>query len=190
VTVEPLPLGEQELKLLVLQHSRRAPGAEFCKELERQGAVLTMLWPGKDDVLPESHDGFHGLVILGGPQHAYDDAANPHFRPLLALMRAFDNAGKPVAGICLGSQLLARAHGANVRSMGDLEFGFTEMLPSPRPRPTRCWALPCPRPGSWNTTKTVSTCPGGPCSCFGGGPAPAKPSAWAGPPTDSSSTPR
>ena len=65
-------------------------------------------------------------MVLGGPQHAFDDEKVPHYPALMQLMRDFDAAGKPVAGICLGCQVLARAFGATVWTMPALEFGFVE----------------------------------------------------------------
>jgi len=131
----------------VVQHSRLSPGAEFCAELERCGAALSTLWPGKGQALPAGPEDFDGLVVLGGPQHAFDDHNNPHFQPLLALLRAFAQADRPVAGLCLGCQLLARAHGAKAWAMGDLEFGFTELTAEPGAAadPVLGPALPAPR---------------------------------------------
>lgn len=131
----------------MVQHSRLSPGAGFCRELERCGAALSTLWPGKGQALPAGPEDFNGLVVLGGPQHAFDDQANPHFPPLLALLRAFAQADRPVAGLCLGCQLLARAHGARVWAMGDLEFGFTEVAAEPGAAadPVLGPALPTPR---------------------------------------------
>ncbi|MDR2800886.1 MAG: type 1 glutamine amidotransferase, partial [Desulfovibrio sp.] len=43
-------------------------------------------------------------------------------------------AGKPVAGICLGAQLLARAHGGTVAPMEFPEFGFTRLSVTPEGR--------------------------------------------------------
>ncbi len=128
VTVLPCPDdGLCGRRILVVQHSGRAPGGDFCKHLERLGAVLAVIRPADGDALPETSAGYHGLVVLGGPQHAFDDAGSPHFPALLSLMREFDAWGKPVAGICLGAQLLARAFGGTARPMGDLEFGFVPL---------------------------------------------------------------
>ena len=125
-SVAVLPASDKGKRILVVQNSDRAPGATFFKELVRQGAALTTLRPADGEPLPSGHDGFDGLVVLGGPQHAFDDGPSPYFPALMGLMRGFDAAGKPVAGICLGAQLLARAHGGTPWSMDDLEFGFVE----------------------------------------------------------------
>ncbi len=128
VRVRPrFPGGRGERRILVVQNSDRAPGGEFCKELVRLGARLCTVAPEKGQALPDSPAGYHGLVVLGGPPHASDDAASPYFPRLLALMRDFDAMGRPVAGICLGAQLLARAHGGATWTMAETEFGFTEL---------------------------------------------------------------
>ncbi|MHC1711320.1 MAG: molybdopterin-dependent oxidoreductase [Solidesulfovibrio sp.] len=126
VRVLPLPKnGRAGTRILVVQNSERAPGGTFCKELIRQGAVLTTIRPADGDSLPPSSEVYDGLVVLGGPQHAFDDAASPYFPLLMHLMRDFEAEGKPVAGICLGGQLLARAYGGAPWTMETLEFGFT-----------------------------------------------------------------
>lgn len=148
ISVSPFPEdGASGTRVLLAQHTDRSPGGEFCKELERRGARLVVVRPDKGEVLPSSSAGFGAMVVLGGPQHAFDDEGWPHFAPLMALMREFEEKGKPVAGICLGAQLLARAHGAAVRTMDELEFGFTELEPTAAGRtdPVIGAALPLPR---------------------------------------------
>ncbi|WP_461210676.1 molybdopterin-dependent oxidoreductase [Desulfocurvus sp. DL9XJH121] len=145
--VSVAPCAGERARVLVVQHCDRAPGGNFCKQLERRGAELTTLWPENGDALPANPDGYDALVVLGGPQHAFDDGPSPHFPRLLELMRAFDAAGRPVAGICLGCQLLARAHGGQPAAMGDLEYGFTalEATAEGGEDPVLAPALPLPR---------------------------------------------
>jgi GMP synthase (glutamine-hydrolysing) len=45
----------------------------------------------------------------------------------MALVRATVAADAPTLGICLGSQLLAAAHGAEVRRSGRMELGFHDV---------------------------------------------------------------
>lgn len=88
------------------------------------GVGYSALAPDRECALPESDAGFDGLVVLGGPQTATDDVGNPHFRPLLALIRRYHAADKPILGVCLGGQLIARAFEARVYDQGGFDFGF------------------------------------------------------------------
>ena len=131
VTVRPCrETGLEGVRVLVVQQSPHAPGGNFCKELERQGAQLDLVHPAEGQALPTGPAGYDALVALGGPQHAFDDEASPYFPALMALMRAFEAQDKPVAGICLGAQLLARAHGGQVTTMDRLELGFVQTTPT------------------------------------------------------------
>ncbi|MDR5737103.1 MULTISPECIES: glutamine amidotransferase [unclassified Caballeronia] len=67
------------------------------------------------------------LVVLGGPIGAYEDAHYPHLGPLLSMLEKRIAAGLPTIGICLGSQLIARALGARVYSSGRLELGWSPL---------------------------------------------------------------
>jgi GMP synthase (glutamine-hydrolysing) len=64
------------------------------------------------------------MVVLGGPIGAYDDASYPHLVPLLAMLEKRLSAGLPTLGICLGSQLIARALGAKVYPAAEKELGW------------------------------------------------------------------
>lgn len=80
--------------------------------------------------LPQATDAFAGLVVLGGAQDALADEAYPHLPKVCDLIRAFDDAGKPVLGICLGSQLIARAFGGENLLGLPVEFGWRDVTPT------------------------------------------------------------
>jgi GMP synthase (glutamine-hydrolysing) len=67
------------------------------------------------------------LVILGGPIGAYDEAHYPCVLEELRLLEARLTADLPTLGICLGSQLMARALGAKVYPGPYKELGWAPL---------------------------------------------------------------
>jgi len=94
-----------------------------CAAAEGPGALATWLpaagleldvlslWAGGR--VPERVDS-DALVVLGGPQQAYDDRSAPWLRATKDLLRRAVADGLPVLAICLGAQLLAEATGGRV----------------------------------------------------------------------------
>lgn len=62
------------------------------------------------------------LIFLGGPMSANDDL--PYLREELRIIERAVADGKPVLGICLGAQLVARALGARVYRNPAKEIGW------------------------------------------------------------------
>ncbi|AGW13119.1 molybdopterin-dependent oxidoreductase [Megalodesulfovibrio gigas] len=134
-------------QVLVIQHGLHSLGGNFLKHLEQQGCRLHTVRAFEGEALPHTPQDYAALVVMGGPQHAWDDEAWPHIPPLLRLMREFDALGRPVAGVCLGAQLLARAWGGECFAMEALEFGFVQhaVTEAGQVDPVLGPALPLPR---------------------------------------------
>jgi GMP synthase-like glutamine amidotransferase len=111
-------------RLLVIQSCPVTPAGIVGQVAEARGATLTTLFLHRGDALPRGAAAFDSMIILGGPMHAGDDAGYPAFRQLLPLIRRFHLQGKPLFGICLGAQLIARAFGRPVYRFGGCEVGY------------------------------------------------------------------
>jgi GMP synthase (glutamine-hydrolysing) len=112
------------MNVLVIQNNPQTPVSLVGDYLVAAGAKLATILPHSGDALPKSPEGYDAAIILGGPQHAGDDVNFPAFPPMLDLLRAFHEQAKPLLGLCLGSQLLARTFGEKVRRNEEFEVGY------------------------------------------------------------------
>jgi GMP synthase (glutamine-hydrolysing) len=71
------------------------------------------------------------LAVLGGPIGAYEEAAYPFLSDELSLLSRRIAADRPLLGICLGAQLIARALGARVYPGPVKEIGWSPLRLTP-----------------------------------------------------------
>ncbi|XDD45889.1 type 1 glutamine amidotransferase [Leptospira sp. WS39.C2] len=80
-------------------------------------------------LMPEIHLNFDLIIMLGGPQSVADPDKQEFFKPYYEIVEnvvALPN--KKLIGICLGSQIIAHALGANVRQgTKGPETGFSDL---------------------------------------------------------------
>jgi GMP synthase (glutamine-hydrolysing) len=100
--------------LLVVQHAADCPPASMGRWLTEAGCSLDVCHPYAGDVLPERLDRYAGLVVLGGPMGAGDDAAFAWLGPTKTLLAEAVRREVPALGVCLGHELLAVATGGRV----------------------------------------------------------------------------
>lgn len=96
--------------------------------LQERGYAVRYLDIGLHDPHAPAAEEADLLVVLGGPIGAFDDDTYPFVADEVALVRRRLDAGRPLLGICLGAQLMARAAGAAVTPMHAKEIGFAPLL--------------------------------------------------------------
>jgi GMP synthase-like glutamine amidotransferase len=84
--------------------------------------------------LPGEPGTYAGLIVLGGPMSANDIEKHSFLKETMRLIVGFHEAGKPVLGICLGAQIIARSFGGEVYRMAEFESGFYRMELTPAGR--------------------------------------------------------
>ena len=106
--------------LIVLHQEQSSPG-RVGYALRQRGYELDIRRPPLGDALPETAAEHSGMVVFGGPMSANDEANHPWILGVMDLIRSYGEAGRPVLGICLGAQLIARSFGGQVRRAAEQE---------------------------------------------------------------------
>jgi GMP synthase (glutamine-hydrolysing) len=99
----------------------------FAGVLDRRGYDVRYWEAGLDDLTGIGAADPDLLVVLGGPIGAYEDAAYPFLTDEIKLVADRLSRGRPVLGLCLGSQIMARALGARVYPGGAKEIGWAPL---------------------------------------------------------------
>ena len=118
--------------VVALRHVHFEDLGHFAPVLERQGYSLTYCDIGIDHLKGLDPLAADLLILLGGPIGAYEEEQYPFLHEELALLTNRIAANRPTLGICLGSQLIARALGARVYPMGVKEIGFSPLRLTPQ----------------------------------------------------------
>jgi GMP synthase-like glutamine amidotransferase len=106
----------------VLQHVAYEGPGSIASVLGDTGIEVTVIRLDLGDQLP-SVDALGGLVVMGGPMGVHDVDDHPWLAPERALLREAVEADLAVLGVCLGSQQLAAALGAEVTTGREAEVG-------------------------------------------------------------------
>jgi GMP synthase-like glutamine amidotransferase len=126
------------MRVVCLQHvAFEGPGA-FLKALAKRGVSLEYSLVPKDGLPQDAGD---LLIVMGGPMSVND--SDKWITEETAFIRSVLLAGKPMVGVCLGSQFMAKALGVTVRPGKALEIGMTQVRLTPEGRKDRVFGA-CP----------------------------------------------
>ncbi|ABS62125.1 glutamine amidotransferase class-I [Parvibaculum lavamentivorans DS-1] len=125
------------MHILYLVNALDSPPGVLLEEAALLGASATQIdtvngrdmETGEARAVPEAAAGYDALVVLGGVMGVYEAGKYPFIEESKRLVRRFHDEGKPVMGVCLGSQIVASAFGAPVYKMSEKleaheEWGF------------------------------------------------------------------
>ena len=102
-----------DAEILILQHIACEPPGAYEDELVERGLALHRVRLDEGEELPDWRP-FAGIVAMGGPMGAYDEAIHPWLGTEKRFIAGAVRAGTPYWGVCLGAQLLAASLGGLV----------------------------------------------------------------------------
>jgi len=112
------------LLALAIRHVAFEDLGSFAPVLRRRGFRLAYRDAARHDLAKIDALAPALLVVLGGPIGAYEEDLYPFVADEIRLIEKRLAARKPVLGICLGAQLMARALGARVYPGPKKELGW------------------------------------------------------------------
>ena len=121
------------MRVLSLNHGPNVPGGVFDETVEASGHELER-WSVPVDGIPASLAKYDAVMVFGGSMHPDQDDEFVWLADEEAFLRSVLAAGVPALGVCLGSQMLARAAGAPVRPAPEAEIGWLEVELTPEGR--------------------------------------------------------
>jgi GMP synthase (glutamine-hydrolysing) len=120
-------------KVLLIVHQEHSVPGRVGAVLRDLGYELDLRRPCLGHPLPPTLAGHAGVAIFGGPMSANDCGRLDFIKAELDWLQVPLTEAKPLLGICLGAQLLARALGARVGAHPDgwHEIGYYRLRPTP-----------------------------------------------------------
>ena len=103
----------------------------YSEVLRAHGYQVEYRDAGIDDLRALTSDAPDLLIILGGPLGVYQEADYPYLSREIEIARHRIHAGQPTLGICLGSQIMARALNAQVIVAEEDEVGWAPLTLTP-----------------------------------------------------------
>jgi GMP synthase-like glutamine amidotransferase len=110
------------MKFLAFQHVPWETPGLIRTAAEAAGHTIEILHPADWPRAQSVYDSSEALVVMGGPMSANDDL--DFLREEMRLMERALADAKPVLGVCLGAQLLAKTLGARVYPNRVKEIGW------------------------------------------------------------------
>jgi GMP synthase (glutamine-hydrolysing) len=126
-------------RVLFIQNGDTDEPGIFGDVLKGRGIPLEIVHPWSGDLVPSDPTRWSGLAIGGGAMSAYHLEEFPYLADVEKLIRAAQQTGLPVLGMCLGAQLMASAFGGKVFPNREKEIGYFEVRFTPEAEADPLW---------------------------------------------------
>ncbi len=115
-------------KLLVFQHVAHEILGTLDPLIRDSGCRIRYVNFGRENYEIPDLKNYDGLIILGGHMNVDQVDEYPYLKPELETIKEAISLDIPILGICLGSQLLAKALGAKITKNQCKEIGWYDVM--------------------------------------------------------------
>jgi GMP synthase (glutamine-hydrolysing) len=112
------------MHVLSVIHGEKVRAGVFSEAVEARGHVVEEWSLAWGTSLPRPLDAYGAVLVFGGAMHADQEGHHPWLRDENLFLQRLLDLHKPVLGICLGAQLLAKAAHADVGPAREPEIGW------------------------------------------------------------------
>jgi GMP synthase (glutamine-hydrolysing) len=112
------------MDVLAVIHGETVRAGVFGDAVEERGHRLEEWSLAWGTSLPRPLDAYGAVLVFGGAMHADQEGYHPWLREENLFLQRLLDIRKPVLGVCLGAQLLAKAAGAPVGPADEPEVGW------------------------------------------------------------------
>lgn len=114
-------------EVLILQHVASEGPGTIQDYLDTQKIPSRFIKLYENEALPKAFDEVRAVIVMGGPMNVYEEEKFPFLKKEDQFIKKLVQEGIPILGVCLGSQLLAKALGAKVMKAGAPEIGWGDV---------------------------------------------------------------
>lgn len=115
------------MNVLAILHGHDAPAGTFGEVVAERGHRLETWSAAPGSPLPRPVEEYGCVLVFGGAMHPDEEELHPWLREEDELIRGLVRRAVPTLGVCLGSQLVAKAAGARVYPVREPEIGWREV---------------------------------------------------------------
>jgi GMP synthase-like glutamine amidotransferase len=115
------------VNLLSVIHGQDVRTELFGPVVAAEGHVLDEWSFASSEPPPRPLEAYHAVLVFGGAMHGDQEDLHPWLREEVEWLHDLIERTVPTLGICLGSQLLARAAGSWLGPLPEPEIGWTEV---------------------------------------------------------------
>jgi GMP synthase (glutamine-hydrolysing) len=115
------------MQVLAVVHGDEVRSGVFADPISAGGHELEEWSIARRPAPSQALEAYDAAIVFGGSMHADQEEKHPWLRDEEVLLRRFLDARKPVLGVCLGGQLVAKAAGAWVGRAAEPEIGWREV---------------------------------------------------------------